>query len=182
MADFDYRWDIVRSRAFQRNAGQRDTLLCWLSCHLATDGDRAEWVSTLSLGIKKAILSFLGIFFWLLVWYRMSPAQADNVLTWDRAVMVAAKVAGMEMDLARMLIAKIHERAFKATTTLPFPCLIFQLCMDAGVPVWHCDKLIQMTKTRDIGLIRDEANVAAPRREPLVQMPPLGADLVADAG
>uniref|UniRef100_M1DW87 Integrase core domain containing protein n=1 Tax=Solanum tuberosum TaxID=4113 RepID=M1DW87_SOLTU len=36
------------------------------------------------------------------------------------------------------------------------------------------------TKTLDIGLIRDKANVAAPRREPEVEMPHLGANLVAD--
>uniref|UniRef100_M1DKX6 Integrase core domain containing protein n=1 Tax=Solanum tuberosum TaxID=4113 RepID=M1DKX6_SOLTU len=36
------------------------------------------------------------------------------------------------------------------------------------------------TKTLDIGLIRDEVNVAAPRREPQVEVYPLGADFVAD--
>uniref|UniRef100_M1DLL2 Integrase core domain containing protein n=1 Tax=Solanum tuberosum TaxID=4113 RepID=M1DLL2_SOLTU len=34
----------------------------------------------------------------------------------------------------------------------------------------------------DIGLIRDEANVAAPRREPQVEVPPLGADLADTMG
>uniref|UniRef100_M1DGJ9 Integrase core domain containing protein n=1 Tax=Solanum tuberosum TaxID=4113 RepID=M1DGJ9_SOLTU len=57
----------------------------------------------------------------------------DNVLKWDRAVMVAALVTGFEIDFAHMLIAEIHERAFKASTTYPFPCLILQLCRDSGV-------------------------------------------------
>uniref|UniRef100_M1DA36 Integrase core domain containing protein n=1 Tax=Solanum tuberosum TaxID=4113 RepID=M1DA36_SOLTU len=47
--------------------------------------------------------------------------------------------------------------------------------------ILYCvEKLIQVTKTLYFGLIRDEANVAAPRREPQVEVPPLGADLVAD--
>uniref|UniRef100_M1DYV8 Integrase core domain containing protein n=1 Tax=Solanum tuberosum TaxID=4113 RepID=M1DYV8_SOLTU len=110
----------------------------------------------------------------------VSPMQADNVLTWDFTVMVSALVAGFEMDISRMIITEIHERAFKATITYPFPCLIFQLYRDSGVPVWHCDKLIKATKTLDIGLIRDEVNVAEPHREPQVEVPLLREDLVAD--
>uniref|UniRef100_M1DAD5 Integrase core domain containing protein n=1 Tax=Solanum tuberosum TaxID=4113 RepID=M1DAD5_SOLTU len=79
-AEFDYRWDIVRSGAFQRNAEQREAVLLWLA-------------------------------------------------------------------------------------------------RDSGVLIWHCDKLVYPTGALDIGLIRDEANVAAPRREPQVEVPPLGADL-----
>ncbi|KAG5581491.1 hypothetical protein H5410_052118 [Solanum commersonii] len=48
---------------------------------------------------------------------------------------------------------------------------------DSGVPIWHCEKLIHPTGALDIGLIRDEVHVAAPRREPQVEVPPLGADL-----
>lgn len=72
---------------------------------------------------------------------RVSPTKAENVLTWDRVVMVAALVAGLEIDFARMMLAEIHKRVFKISTTFPFPCLIFQLCRDAEVPIWHCDTL-----------------------------------------
>lgn len=65
----------------------------------------------------------------------MSSTQVDNVVTWARTIMVAALVVGLEVYFSCMLIAEIHESAFKATTTLPFPCLIFQLCKDTGVPV-----------------------------------------------
>ncbi|KAG5576886.1 hypothetical protein H5410_057020 [Solanum commersonii] len=71
----------------------------------------------------------------------VSPTKADNHVTWDRAVMVAVLVAGVEIDFARMLV--------------------------------------HPTGALDIGLIRDEANVAAPRREPQVEVPPLGIDLAA---
>uniref|UniRef100_M1DQR4 Integrase core domain containing protein n=1 Tax=Solanum tuberosum TaxID=4113 RepID=M1DQR4_SOLTU len=96
--------------------------------------------------------------------------------------MVAALVAGVEIDFARMLLAEIHERAFRTSTTYPFPCLIFHLCTDSGVPIWHCDKLVHPTGALDIGLIRDEANVAAPHREPQIEVPPLGPDLVDTVG
>uniref|UniRef100_M1E0R8 Integrase core domain containing protein n=1 Tax=Solanum tuberosum TaxID=4113 RepID=M1E0R8_SOLTU len=91
--------------------------------------------------------------------------------------MVAALIASVEIDFARMLLAEIHERAFRTSTTYPFPCLIFHLCRDSGVPIWHCDKLVHPTGALDISLIRDEANVAAPRREPQIEVPPLGPDL-----
>uniref|UniRef100_M1E0W8 Integrase core domain containing protein n=1 Tax=Solanum tuberosum TaxID=4113 RepID=M1E0W8_SOLTU len=149
---------------------------------MVRDGEHVEWVATPQLGIKKATLNFVAKFFWLLVRNRVSPTKANNQLTWDRAVMVVALVAVLEIDFARMLLAETHERAFKTSTTYPFPCLIFQLCRDSGVPIWHCDRLIQPTGTLDIGLIRNEANVAAPRREPQVEIPHLGADLANTMG
>ncbi|KAG5571946.1 hypothetical protein H5410_061712 [Solanum commersonii] len=122
--EFYYKWDIVRSGAFQRNAEQREAIILWLAKYIIDDGERAK----------------------------VSPTKTDNQLTWDRAVMVATLVAGVEIDFARMLLAEIHERAFKTSTTYPFPCLILQMCRDFGVPIWHCD------------------------REPQVEVPPLGID------
>ena len=144
----------------------------WLAKYIVADGERAEWVANPRLGIRKATLTFVAKFFWLLVQNRVSPTKADNYVTWDRAVMVAALVAGVEIDFARMLLAEIHERAFRTSITYPFPCLIFHLCRDSGVPIWHCDKLIHPIGVLDIGLIRDEANVAAPRREPRLRYLP----------
>ena len=48
---------------------------------------------------------------------KVSPTPVDNILKWGRAVMVAALVAGLEIDFARMMLAEIHERAFKTSTT-----------------------------------------------------------------
>uniref|UniRef100_M1DU07 Integrase core domain containing protein n=1 Tax=Solanum tuberosum TaxID=4113 RepID=M1DU07_SOLTU len=188
-SELDYRWDIVRSGAFQRNAEQREAVILWLARYIAADGERAEWVTAPRLGIRKATLNFVAKFFWMLVRNRVSPTKADNQVTWDRAVMVAALVAGVEIDFARMLLVEIHERAFRTSTTYPFSCLIFHLCRDSGVPIWHCDWLVRPTRALDIGLIRDNANVAAPRREPQVEAasmapsssrstPPLGAIVV----
>uniref|UniRef100_M1DGJ1 Integrase core domain containing protein n=1 Tax=Solanum tuberosum TaxID=4113 RepID=M1DGJ1_SOLTU len=94
--------------------------------------------------------------------------------------MVAALVAGVEIDFAHMLM--VYERTFKTSTTYPFPYFIFQLCRDSGVSICHCDRLIHPTRALDIGLIRDEANVAAPHREPQVEVPPLGVDLADTVG
>ena len=71
----------------------------------------------------------------------------------------------------------MHERAFKVTTTYPFPCMIFTLCRSAGVPIWHIDQLKTQQGNVDIGLIRDEANELAPRRGSRPKLPPLVDDL-----
>ncbi|KAG5599535.1 hypothetical protein H5410_030905 [Solanum commersonii] len=125
------------------------------SWYITADGERAKWVAAPRLGIRKATLNFVAKLFLLLVRNRVSLTKTDNQVTWDRAVMVAALVAGVEIDFTRM---------------------------DSGVSIWHCDKIVHLTGALDIGLIRDEANVAAPRKEPQVEVPPLGADLVDTVG
>lgn len=46
--------------------------------------------------------------------------KADNVLTWDMALMVEAQLAGMEIDSTWVFRADIHEREFKTSTTYSF--------------------------------------------------------------
>ena len=129
-------------------------------------------------------MTFTAKFLWFIVRHCLSPTAADNVVTWDRAVLMAAMIAGFEVDFAWLLQAVMHERAFKVTTTYPFPCKIFSLYRSAGVPIWHIDHLKTPLGTIDIGLIRDEANELSPRRWPYPELPPLGenlADTVAHA-
>ena len=128
--------------------------------------------------IKKANLTFTAKFLWLLVHHFLSPTGADNIVTWDREVLMAAMIAGFEVYFAWLLQAVMHEREFKVTTTYPFPCMIFALCRSAGVPIWHVDQLKTPQGTVDVGLIRDEANELAPRRGPRPELPPLSDDLV----
>ena len=90
---------------------------------------------------------------------------------------MAAMIAGFEVDFAWLPQAVMHERAFKVTTTYPFPCMIFSLCRSAGVAIWHVDHLKTLLGTVDVGLIRDEANELAPRRGPHLELPPLADDL-----
>ena len=48
-------------------------------------------------------------------------------------------VAGFEVDFSRLLVAVIHERGFEASTTYPFPYIIFELCRAVGVFIWNID-------------------------------------------
>ena len=89
--------------------------------------------------IKKANLASTMKFLWLIVRHCLSPTTADNIVTWDRAVLMAAMIAWFEMDFAWLLQTVMHERDFKVTTTYPFPCMIFSLCRSAGVTIWHVD-------------------------------------------
>ena len=91
--------------------------------------------------IKKANLTFIAMFLWLLVCHCLSPTTADNIVTWDRVVLMAAMIAEFEVDFTWLLQAVMHERAFKFTTTYPFPRTILALCRTAGVPIWHIDQL-----------------------------------------
>lgn len=118
------------------------------------------------------------MFFCILVRHRLSPTATDNILTWDKDVLVAALVARLEINFVRLLISVIHERAFKTTTAYSLACMIFQLCRNAGVPIYHCDVLRTPPGIVDIGLIRDEANVVAPWRKPKVNLQWLGENLV----
>ncbi|KAG5585747.1 hypothetical protein H5410_046181 [Solanum commersonii] len=115
--EFNYRWDIVRSGAFTRNSEQREVMLLWLARNIAVNEEREEWVAAPRIGIRKATLNLVAKFCWLLVRNKVSPTKSDNLLTWDRAVMVAAQVAGLEIHFARMILAEIHERDFKTSTT-----------------------------------------------------------------
>ena len=67
--------------------------------------------------IKKAYQTFMVKFLWFIVRHCVSPIAADNIVTWDRAVLIAAMIAGFEADFSWLLQAVMHERAFKVTTT-----------------------------------------------------------------
>ena len=112
-----------------------------MALHLSVDGEGADWVTEPKGAIKKSNLTFTAKFLWLLVRHCLSPTAADNIVTWDRAVLMAMMIAGFEVDFAWLLQAIMHERAFKVTTTYSFPCMIFALCRSTGVPIWHVDQL-----------------------------------------
>ena len=86
-------------------------------------------------------------------------------------------MAGVEIDFAKVLITVIHERAFKNSTTYPCAYLIFYLCRDAEVPIWHCDMIRSLVGTFDIGLMKDKANTKAPHRCIIIEMHPLSENL-----
>ena len=87
---------------------------------------------------------------------------------------MAVMIARFEVDLAWLLQVAMHERAFKVTTTYPFPCMIFSLCRSAGVPIWHIDQFKTSLGPVDIGLNRDKANELVNAEGPFPELPPLG--------
>ncbi|WMV58206.1 hypothetical protein MTR67_051591, partial [Solanum verrucosum] len=105
------------------------------------------------------------------------PHKVDNVVTWDRAVILVELMAEHEVDFSGIIILEIYERAFRKTTIMPFPFLIFHLYIEATIPLWHSDKLVESIKTVDVGLIKDDANLTVLS---LVDLPPLSADVVVD--
>ena len=102
---------------------------------MSIDREGADWVTEPKGAIKKANLTFTAKFLWLIVCHCLLPTAADNIVTWDRAVLMAAMIAGFEVNFAWLLQAVMHKRAFKVTTTYPFPWIIFSLCRSAGVPI-----------------------------------------------
>ena len=136
-AEVDYKWQIVKHGQFLCEPSLRETTKRWIALHLSVDGKGADWITEPKGGIKKNNLTFTAKFLWLTVRYYVSPTAADNIVTWDRAVLLVVMIAGFEVDFAWLLQAVIHERAFKVTTTYSFPCMIFSLCRSAGVPTWH---------------------------------------------
>lgn len=149
----------------------------WLAQYLATDGKLEDWVVDPGGLIQKATLTFVDKFSWLLVRHRLLTTQADNIVTWDREVLVPGLLAKLGIEFARLLIAVNYERAFKTSTIYPFSCLIFQLRTNAGVLIWKCDTLHRPQGTYYISLIRDEANVAAARIGHRIEVPPLSVNL-----
>ena len=133
-----------------------------MALHLSVYGEGADCVTEPKGAIKKANLMFVAKFLWLLVRHCLSPTAADNIVTWDRTLLIAAMIAEFEVDFAWLLQAVMYEREIKVTTTYPFPCMIFALCRSAGVPICHIDQLRTPPGTIDVGLIRDEANELAP--------------------
>ena len=71
--------------------------------HLSVDGEGDDWVTDPKGAIKKANLTFTAKFLWLLVRHCLSPTTADNIVTLDGAVLIAAMIAGFEVDFAWLL-------------------------------------------------------------------------------
>ena len=79
-AEFDYRWQIVKDGQFLREPALRETTNRGMALHLSVDGEGADWVTEPKRAIKKANLTFVAMFLWLLVRHCLSPAAADNIV------------------------------------------------------------------------------------------------------
>lgn len=91
--EFYYRWTLIKESHFKRDAGVRESIKRWIAQHILMDGEGANWVLEPRGTIKKANLTFVAIFIWLLVHHFLSPTFADNILTRDSEILVATMVA-----------------------------------------------------------------------------------------
>ena len=93
--------------------------------HLSIDGEVSDWLMRLKGVIRNANLTFTNKFLWLIVRHCLFPTAADNIVTWDRVVLMAAVMAGFEVDVAGLLQAVIHEMAFRLPLLTLFSACYF---------------------------------------------------------
>ena len=81
----------------------RETTKRWMDLDLSVDREGAVWVTEPKGAIKKANLTFTAKFLWLIDHHCLYPTAVDNIVTWDRAVLMAALIDGLEVDFAWFL-------------------------------------------------------------------------------
>ncbi|KAM3217714.1 putative protein isoform X1 [Capsicum annuum] len=160
-AEYNHRVSIVKDRVKMADPVQRSSLLKWVASFIAENREEASWVTSKGT-ITKASLNFAAKFWWAIVRSRLGSTSGDNRLTPDRAVLVASIMAGYNINIPRYIVEEIRERALQVTTSIPFPCLVYRLCRESGVPVLpEIDHPVEVTRIQDIGLIRDGTNPVA---------------------
>ena len=69
------RWSVSARAIAERDHQEVDGL------NLSVDGEGADWVTEPKGAIKKANLTFMAKFLWLIVCHCLSPTTADNIVT-----------------------------------------------------------------------------------------------------
>ena len=82
--EFDYKWQLVKDGQFLRELSLGETTKRWMALHLSVDEDGAYRVTEPKGVIKKANLTFMENFLWLIIRHCLSPTAADNIVTWDQ--------------------------------------------------------------------------------------------------
>ena len=62
--------------------------------HLSVDGEGADLVTEPKGAIKKANMTFTAMFLWLIVYHCLSHTSANNIVTWDRVVLMVVIIDG----------------------------------------------------------------------------------------
>lgn len=127
--EFDYCMRITYSRHTIRDLKHRALklhLARWMATQIAELGINAQWVK--GKRDQESVVTFYSEVLVVVLQYRLHPTFENNILTWDRAALIASLNVGYDIDLAKCINTKIHIRAFGETATFPFPCLIQQLC------------------------------------------------------
>lgn len=63
----------------------------------------------------------------------MSPTERDNILSVGRFMLVVGIIEGHEFDVSKIIEKEIHDQVGSIDTTLDFPCLLMQICLEDGV-------------------------------------------------
>uniref|UniRef100_M1DKB4 Putative plant transposon protein domain-containing protein n=1 Tax=Solanum tuberosum TaxID=4113 RepID=M1DKB4_SOLTU len=124
---------------------------------IAIDGENAVWVTTTPTLITKASFSFPAKVWWAIVWAQLRSTANDNTLSLSHASLVACLMVGYPVNLGRIIVTEMRDRALNERATLLFACLIRKLCRQADNPPnrlvdrW-CDafRLIQVSKIKDV--------------------------------
>ena len=101
-----------------REPSLRETTKRWMALHLSVDGEGVDWMTKSKGAIKKANLTLTAKFLWLHVCHCLSPTAADNIVTWDRAVLMAVMIVGFDVDFAcfyRQSCTRGHSRSLLPT-------------------------------------------------------------------
>ncbi|KAG5630291.1 hypothetical protein H5410_002008 [Solanum commersonii] len=136
-SEFDYRWDTVRSGAFQRNFEQRETVIFLLARYIAADGERAEWVVAPRLGIRKATLNFVAKFFWLLVREMSVLTKGLIIKSGTEAIMVSGLVARGGDRLCPHVASRDTREGIRDVHYLPLFMSNFSVVRGTAVSIRH---------------------------------------------
>ena len=93
-----------------------------MALNLSINGEGADWVTEQKGVIKKANLTFMAKFLWLIVRHYLSPTAADNIVTWDLAVLMAAMIDNWSPPLCLMdlQMLKVTSSLFNRNIIFPF--------------------------------------------------------------
>ncbi|MCD7456876.1 hypothetical protein HAX54_033397, partial [Datura stramonium] len=128
---------------------------------IVEDKEGVEWVTSRKL-IYKDSLNFVGQ---VMVVHHSTLAHSIvnyNVLSADREAFVECVMFEYLLNIPPIITTEIRQWAVKEHTTLLFPSLIYQLCMDYGVPVFpDIDHMITNIRMTNIALIKYDLNLVA---------------------
>lgn len=152
---------------------QKLDLARWISNQISNLGDGVPQIEG-KTKIKKAILYFNAKFWWIVMCFRLYSAAQENLLTWDRAILVASLFVGCDINFAMVISYEMHEQTFEDMTTLPTPCLMQRLCDKVGVTeILLIDMRVEATSITYTSMIKDSANsILAQRAQPPPTMIP----------
>ncbi|MCE5166306.1 hypothetical protein HAX54_017258, partial [Datura stramonium] len=99
------------------------------------------------------------------------PIGRDNNFAEDRAVLVANLMSRFPLNMRAIIAKEIMCSAVKLSISLPFPCLITQLCREAHIPILvRIDVETYATKKYDLEKSKDESKYDFKLHKPILEV------------